>query len=79
MKFNFRKLLITKTLAITFVLLILLGNFMLVPRLFGRPLSAEVGLVFNILIYLSIIQSFILVGIVAWKSYFTGEDDSDDC
>ncbi len=78
MKFNFRNLLITKTLALTFVLLILMGNFMLVPRLFGKTISPELGLVFNILIYLSILQSFGLLITIIWRSYFFEEEDQDD-
>ena len=78
MKFNFRKLFITKTLAISFILLILMGNFMLVPRLFGKGISPEIGLIFNILIYLTVLQSFILLITIIWKSYFSEEEDQDD-
>lgn len=78
MKFDFRNLLITKTLSLTFVVLILMGNFMLVPRLFGKTISAELGLVFNILIYLSILQSLVLLITIIWKSYFSEEDEHDD-
>ena len=78
MKFNFRDLLVTKTLAVTFIVLILMGNYMLVPRLFGKEPSQVLGLIFNILIYLSVIQSLILVAIISWKSYLNQEDDPDD-
>ena len=48
MKFNFRKLLITKTLAVTFVLLILLVTICLFHVYLVKTISAVLALVFNI-------------------------------
>ena len=78
MQFDFRKLLLTKTLAVTFIILILLGNYMMVPRIFGGEIPHIVSIVFNILIYLAIIQALALVLTIIWKSYVSSEDAEDD-
>ena len=78
MNFDFRKLVLTKTLAVTFVLLILLGNFMFVPRVFGGRVPDYIAALFNILIYLSIFQAIALVSIIIFKTYLSRSESDDE-
>ena len=51
---------------------------MMVPRIFGGEIPHIVSIVFNILIYLAIIQALALVLTIIWKSYVSSEDAEDD-